>query len=150
MGPCVLFLTTHTSFALGISSSWEPGPQQCRGPQNNRWILTKRYLQNMWFYYSYLKKYIRHFRTSRKARYFKKPVDCTCHSREDKDPHTEQWLSFEKRRLQLTSRAQDLFSSFSRCIRWCTGHTGMCRSCCHSWKWSHNSKDSLPEDFFFF
>jgi hypothetical protein len=62
-----------------------------------------------------LEKYIRHFRTSRKARYFKKPHSTVnyMYSREDEDPHTKQWLSFKKRRLQLTSRAQELFSSFS-------------------------------------
>jgi hypothetical protein len=62
-----------------------------------------------------LEKYIRHFRTSRKARYFKKPHSTVnyMYSREDEDPHTKQWLSFEKRRLQLTSRSQELFSSFS-------------------------------------
>jgi hypothetical protein len=62
-----------------------------------------------------LEKYIRHFRTSRKAGYFKKPHSTVnyMYTREDEDPHTKQWLSLEKRRLQLTSRAQDLFSSFS-------------------------------------
>jgi hypothetical protein len=110
MGPCILFLTTHTSFALGISSSWEPGPQQCGGPQNNRWILTKIFTKYV-ILLLLLEKYIRHFRTSRKARYFKKPHSTVnyMYSREDEDPHTKQWLSFKKRRLQLTSRAQELF-----------------------------------------
>jgi hypothetical protein len=36
------------------------------------------------------------------------------YSREDEDPHTKQWLSFKKRHLQLTSWAEELFSSFSQ------------------------------------
>jgi hypothetical protein len=85
-----------------------------------------------------LEKYIRHFRTSRKARYFRKVLNTFnyIYSCEDEDADRKQWLLFEKCLLQQTSQEQALFFSFSwssapcPLVHWT--HKDKCHSCCHS------------------